>query len=125
MSPREGEKLPVLNRAAFEEIAMHDAALQRELMSAFLRELPGARHGLSASALSGPQAFFEEVHRLRSCCQFIAAERLLAYLETLARLECRTTQPERELAIPRIEMELRTLEIQAQDWLAQNLPDPS
>lgn len=108
--------MPVINHAAFKEIAMNDPALQGELMAAFARELPLARQGLSAAAITGGQEFFEQVHRLISCCRFIAAERLLVYLETLARLESRTSASERALAVNRIEWELRVLEAQAHAW---------
>lgn len=71
--------LPLLNAVAFDEMAFNDPALQRELLQAFLEQVPGAASELDT--LQEPSALREVLHLLKGSSQCICAERLHALLK--------------------------------------------
>lgn len=71
--------LPLLNAAAFDEMAFNDPGLQRELLQAFLEQVPEAAAQLDT--LQDPAALREVLHLLKGSSQCICAERLHALLK--------------------------------------------
>jgi hypothetical protein len=71
--------LPLLNLAAFDELAFQDTGLQRDLLQAFLAQAPGAARDLEV--LQDAAALREVLHLLKGSSQCIAADRLHALLQ--------------------------------------------
>jgi hypothetical protein len=102
---------PVFNRQAFEQLTLHNEALQRQLVSAFLREVNAMRCDLTAAAVDGARSFGDAVHRVRNASHFVAGERLTRLVANLAD-HARLDDPhDREAAARQILSELSLLEI--------------
>jgi len=77
--------MPIFNRHAFGQLTLHNEALQRQLVTAFLNEADDMRCDIAGAATEGAVAFGEAVHRVRSASHFVAGDRLTQLLKALAR----------------------------------------
>lgn len=100
----------LFNRQKFDQLTLGDMALQRQLIESFLRQNTAACENLISAAHASNEQFDDAIHRLKSTCHFVAADRTFHILRAVRATALLKNEGGRTRAAQAIVEELQQLE---------------